>query len=104
MMLKRIDSTETCNCKCKNKSIKNYKTMNFKLFKKIIINLLKFAHFLLASVVNFLIRVEDKLIALRVRIEQKRKKIPNSMHHYLGIDELYTENIGDITYNEHKEV
>ena len=78
--------------------------MNFKLFKKIIINLLKFAHFLLASVVNFLIRVEDKLIALRVRVEQKRKKIPNSMHHYLGIDELYTENIGDITYNQNKEV
>lgn len=78
--------------------------MNFKLFKKIIINLLKFVHFLLASVVNFLIRVEDKLIALRVRIEQKRKKIPNSMHHYLGIDELYTENIRDITYNQNKEV
>ena len=69
----------------------NYKTMNFKLFKKIIINLLKFAHFLLGSVVNLLIRVEDKLITLRINLEKKRTKIPNSMHHYLGIDELYTE-------------
>ena len=52
-------------------------------------------HFSLASVVNLLIRVEDKLITLRIRMEEKRTKIPNSMHHYLGIDELYTENIGD---------
>ena len=78
--------------------------MNFKLFKKIIINLLKFVHFSLASVVNLLIRVEDKLITLRIKVEEKHSKIPNSMHHYLGIDELYTENIGDVTYNEHKEV
>jgi hypothetical protein len=69
----------------------NYKTMNFKLFKKIIINLLKFAHFLLGSVVNLLIRVEDKLITLRIKLEKKRTKIPNSMHHYLGIEGLYTE-------------
>ena len=73
----------------------NYKTMNFKLFKKIIINLLKFVHFSLASVVNLLIRVEDKLITLRIKMEKKRTKIPNSMHHYLDIDQLYTENIGD---------
>ena len=46
--------------------------MNFKLFKKIIINLLKFAHFLLASVINLLIRIEDKLITLRINTEQKR--------------------------------
>jgi hypothetical protein len=32
-------------------------------------------------------------------MEKKRTKIPNSMHHYLGIDELYTENIGD-TYTK----
>ena len=69
--------------------------MNFKLFKKIIINLLKFVHFSLASVVNLLIRAEDKLITLRIKVEAKRTKIPNSMHYYLGIDELYTENIGD---------
>jgi hypothetical protein len=73
--------------------------MNFKLFKKIIINLLKFVHFLLGSVVNLLIRAEDKLITLRIKVEAKRTKIPNSMHHYLGIDELYTENIGD-TYTK----
>ena len=46
--------------------------MNLKLFKKVYLNLLKFAHFLLASVVNFLIRVEDKLITLRINTEQKR--------------------------------
>ena len=73
--------------------------MNFKLFKKIIINLLKFVHFLLASVVNLLIRAEDKLITLRIKVEAKRTKIPNSMHYYLGIDELYTEHIGD-TYTK----
>ena len=73
----------------------NYETMNFKLFKKIIINLLKFVHFSLASVVNLLIRVEDKLITLRIKMEKTRTKIPNSMHHYLDIDQLYTENIGN---------
>ena len=77
----------------------NYKTMNFKLFKKIIINLLKFVHFSLASVVNLLIRVEDKLITLRIKVESKRTKIPNSMHHYLGINELYIENTED-TYTK----
>jgi hypothetical protein len=45
--------------------------MNLKLFKKVYLNLLKFAHFLLASVVNFLIRIEDKLITLRINTEQK---------------------------------
>jgi len=51
--------------------------MNFKLFKKIIINLLKFAHFLLASVVNILIRIEDKLINLRIKTERKHTKTTN---------------------------
>ena len=46
--------------------------MNLKLFKKVYLNLLKFAHFLLASVINFLIRIEDKLITLRINTEQKR--------------------------------
>ena len=46
--------------------------MNLKLFKKVYLNLLKFAHFLLASVINLLIRIEDKLITLRINTEQKR--------------------------------
>ena len=46
--------------------------MNLKLFKKVYLNLLKFAHFLLASVINLLIRIEDKLITIRINTEQKR--------------------------------
>ena len=46
--------------------------MNLKLFKKVYLNILKFAHFLLASVINLLIRIEDKLITLRINTEQKR--------------------------------
>jgi hypothetical protein len=46
--------------------------MNLKLFKKVYLNLLKFVHFSLASVINLLIRIEDKLITLRINTEQKR--------------------------------
>jgi hypothetical protein len=59
--------------------------MNLKLFKKVYLNLLKFAHFLLASVVNLLIRIEDKLINLRIKTERKHTKT-KSVYKREGVD------------------
>ena len=54
--------------------------MNFKLFKKIIINLLKFVQISLSAIADLLIRVEDILIDLMFKLEEKQLKRPISIY------------------------
>ena len=54
--------------------------MNFKLFKKIIINLLKFVQISLSAIADLLIRVEDILIDLMIKLEEKQLKRPISIY------------------------
>ena len=54
--------------------------MNFKLFKKIIINLLKFVHISLGAIADSIIRVEDILIDLMIKLEEKQLKRPISIY------------------------
>ena len=50
--------------------------MNLKLFKKIIKNLLKFVHIALGIVINALLWLEDKIINLKHKLEEKPRKTP----------------------------
>ena len=54
--------------------------MNLKLFKKIIINLLKFVHISLGAIADLIIRVEDILIDLMIKLEEKQLKRPISIY------------------------
>jgi hypothetical protein len=61
--------------------------MNLKLFKKIIKNLLKFVHIALSLVINALLWLEDKIIALRFKLDTKKPSKPlfyrNSAHEFI---------------------
>jgi len=68
--------------------------MNFKLFKKIIINLLKFVQILLSAFTDLLIKAEDIVIDLIFKLEVSipRKPLPTYE------EEDY---IGDLYIGEH---
>ena len=71
--------------------------MNLKLFKKIIINLLKFVQISLSAITDLLIRVEDILIDLMIKLEAKTPKKPISTYKeqdYIG-DSYIGEHIRD---------
>ena len=71
--------------------------MNLKLFKKIIINLLKFVHISLGAIADLIIRVEDILIDLMIKLEVKTPKNPISTYKeqdYIG-DSYIGEHIRD---------
>ena len=53
--------------------------MNFKLFKKIIINLLKFVQILLSAFADLFIKVEDILIDLIIKLEEKELNCDKSL-------------------------
>ena len=71
--------------------------MNFKLFKKIIINLLKFVQISLGAIVDLLIKGEDILIALILKLEVKEPEKPLPTYEeqdYIG-DSYIGEHIRD---------
>ena len=71
--------------------------MNFKLFKKIIINLLKFVQISLGAIADLLIKGEDILIALILKLEAKTPKKHISIYEeqdYIG-DSYIGEHIRD---------
>ena len=70
--------------------------MNYKKFKKIIKNLLKFTHIALSIVINGLLWLEDKLINLQSRLDSKKPSKPpfyrNSSHEFIkDVGYIYRE-------------
>lgn len=71
--------------------------MNYKKLKKIILNLLKFVHFSLGTITDLLIKIEDIVIDLMIKLEGKRLKSPISIYKeedYIG-DSYIEEHIKD---------
>ena len=71
--------------------------MNFKLFKKIIINLLKFVQILLSAFTDLLIKAEDILIDLILKLDVKAPEKPLPTYEeqdYIG-DSYIGEHIRD---------